>query len=247
MSTPRFAVLCIAEREDACAKVLALLPFRFRLVTKPRDLMRSCVEGDVIGALVDTVSALRVGIHEMAAIYDMGINMPVMRVSGWESGEPVAMCNAPFKKSPLLVALTQISQQDPSWNHPLYTRRNLRVPLPSRVLLNPGTPEETRGYCSNASIGGVYVMSWAPPTEGSTVRIRLLDLPFPLECNALVRRSVTWEQASTVPGCGIVFNPEDIPDGYRHLIADVHFKRLAGGATAEVTTDIPDPSSVFPD
>ncbi|MEN9354071.1 MAG: hypothetical protein RL318_1396 [Fibrobacterota bacterium] len=246
MSTPKFAVLCIAEREESCTKVLAELPFRFRLVVRPRDLMRSCVEGDVIGALVDTVSALRVGIHEMAAIYDMGINMPVLRVSGWEAGEPVAMCNAPFKKMALLQALTQIAAEEPSWNHPLYPRRNLRVPLPSRVLINPGQPDEVRGYCSNASIGGAYVMTWEPPKEGTLVTVRLLDLPFPMECQAQVRRSVTWEQPSTVPGCGLIFTTDQIPDAYRHLIADVHFRRLAGGATAEVTTDIPNPSTVFP-
>lgn len=245
MSLPRFAVLCIAERESACTAVLGGLPFRFRLVVRPRDLMRSCVEGDVAGAIVDTVSALRVGIHEMAAIYDMGINMPVLRVSGWESGEPMAMCNAPFKKMPLPQALEEIARQDPSWNHPLYPRRNLRVPMPSRVLINPDTPQELRGYCSNASIGGIYVMTWQPPEEHSKVQVRLLDLPFPLECEATVKRSVTWEDAATVPGCGLTFAEDVLPEAYRHLIADVHFRRLAGGNTTEVTTDIPNPSTVF--
>jgi len=243
--TTRFVVLCVAEREAACTEVLSKLPFRFRLVVRPRDLMRSCLEGDVAAALVDSVSALRVGIHEMAAIYDMGINLPVLRVSGWESGEPMAMCNAPFKKLPILEALTQIAQADPGWNHPIYRRKNLRVPMPSRVLIERnGTVQQA--YCSNASIKGVYLICWDAPGMDEMVKLTFLDLPFPMSCNAVVRRQVPWHLPQGIPGCGLSYIDTQMPDQYRHWIVDIHFQRQTGSGSAEISTDIPEPSSVLP-
>jgi PilZ domain len=243
--TTRFVVLCIAEREAICTEVLSKLPFRFRLVVRPRDVMRSCLEGDVAGALIDAVSALRVGIHEMAAIYDMGINLPVLRVSGWEAGAPMAMCNAPFKKLPILEALTQISQDDAGWQHPIYSRKNLRVPMPSRVLIQSNGVAQ-KAYCANASIKGAYLICWDAPSQDEVVNVTFLDLPFPMSCDAVVRRNVPWNSPKSIPGCGLSYLEDQMPDEYRHLIVDIHFQRQTGSNTTEISTDIPEPSSVFP-
>ncbi len=240
----RFVFLCIAERQAICTAILSQLGHDFELVTHPREVVRLCVEGDVAGVLLDTISSVRVGIHEMAAVYDMGINIPVLRVSGWEAGVPIAMCNAPFRKGPLEQSLREIVSGDPSWNHPTYLRRTLRVPLPTRIEIRDDA-EEIKGYGINASVTGTFVLTWDSPRLGEIVTVRFLDLPFSFETKARVCRSTPWDAAKKIPGCGLAFL-EKPPEDFRHMIADIHFRRIAGMSTECAGAEFLDPEAVFP-
>jgi hypothetical protein len=240
----RFALLCIAERKATCTRALSRLGHPFELVAHPREVVRLCVEGEVAAVLLDTISSVRVGIHEMAAVYDMGIDIPVLRVSGWDGQEPIAMCNAPFRKGPLEQCLREIASDDPSWSHPIYRRHSLRVPLPTRIEIRDGRGT-LKGYGVNASVTGIFALCWDPPDVQELVELHFLDLPFLFQAQARVHRNAPWDGSRQIPGCGLSF-VERTPDIYRHMISDIHFRRLSKMVVDDPGTEIYDPGSVFP-
>lgn len=240
----RFVLLCVAEREAICRQVLARFDYQFELVEHPREVVRLCVEGDVAGVLLDTISSVRVGMHEMAAVYDMGINIPVLRVSGWEADAPIAMCNAPFRKGELGQCLREITAHDPSWRHPTYARSTLRVPMPTRILIQ-NELAEIKGYGVNASVTGIFAVAWEPPRLETIVALHFLDLPFSFKAKARVCRATPWETPGRIPGCGLAFL-EKPPSDFCHMIAEIHFRHLSGASTDNSTSEISDPAVIFP-
>lgn len=174
-------------------------------------------------------TTLHAGVSETAPLYELGIDLPILRCNQSETGVWTAMCQAPFKRLPLSGALKEIAQLDPSWRHPKYLRRFVRVPLLSRLRFrSKGAGDWVRGNCSNASISGLFLMTLNTLPIGSEIEIELVDVG---GSGGIVRGTVTWvhswEDGPHLPGMGIDFDLESVSKEFRTFLAETYLRRKA--------------------
>lgn len=227
MSSPRkrsFLVVCTDERKPLFEE--ALQGSDFRQVTSVMAAVRDCVSHPPMGVLLDLASTLHAGVAETAPLYDLGIDLPILRCTGTKADALVAMCQAPFKRLPLSEALTEIAAGDPSWRNPANPRRYVRVKRNIRVLFrSAGAEHWVRGNAQSISISGLFLMTLDAPAVGTDVEIRILDAGEDIELRGSIVWVHHWEDGSHLPGCGVNFDPESVPAQMGRLLADWFFQK----------------------
>ncbi|MBK8803792.1 MAG: PilZ domain-containing protein [Fibrobacteres bacterium] len=219
-----FLVVCTDERRALFEE--ALQAYDFRQVTSVTAAVRDCVSHPALAVLLDLASTLHAGVAETAPLYELGIDLPILRCTGTKADAMVAMCQAPFKRVSLLDALGEIASGDPSWKNPANPRRYVRVKRNIRVQFRVNNTEHWhRGNAQSISISGLFLMTLDPPHIGSDVQIRILDLEEPLELTGSAVWVHHWEDGRHLPGCGLSFDPEAIPPQLGGLLADWFFQK----------------------
>ena len=225
MTQRSFLLLSTEDRRPLFDEVLADRPVR--RVTSVFEAVRECVTDPPLAVLMDLSSTLHSGVAETAPLYDLGIDLPVLRCTGGEQEPLIALCQAPFKRVPLTQALEEILRSDPSWKHPTNIRRFVRVSCSVRALFSlPNSQNWVRANTQSMSVSGLFLICQETLPVGSDVLVRILDCG---EEEILVSASVVWvhrwEEGPHLPGCGLDFDRSSVPDALGHFLANWFFKR----------------------
>jgi len=225
MNQRSFLLLVSEDRRTVYGDVMGERPARF--VSTAYDAVRQCVSDPPLALLLDLATTLRAGVAETAPLYELGIDLPILRCSGGDQGALIAMCQAPFKREPLGLALEEIIQGDPTWKHPSNLRRFVRVSHGTRVLFSAvGSEDWKRANSQSLSVSGLFVLSQDVPAVGTDVLLRLLDCgEREISVSASVAWVHRWEEGPHLPGCGVNFDPSTVPDTLGHFLANSFFKR----------------------
>jgi hypothetical protein len=225
MNQRSFLLLVSEDRRTVYEEVTGERPFR--VVSSAYEAVRQCVSDPPLALLMDLATTLRAGVAETAPLYELGIDLPILRCSGTEQGALIAMCQAPFKREPLAVALEEIIQGDPTWKHPSNLRRFVRVSHGTRVLFSAvGAEDWKRGNAQSLSVSGLFVLSQELPAVGTDLLLRVLDCgDGEISLSASVAWVHRWEEGPHLPGCGLNFDPSTVPDSLGHFLANSFFKR----------------------
>ena len=217
-------LVCSPERADLYPAAVEGCGLELRTVGTVQDAVRDCVADPGRAVMIDMTTTLHAGVSETAPLYELGIDLPILRCTQSENLVWTAMCQAPFKRLPLLAALKEIAQKDPSWHHPKFLRRYVRVPLVSRVRFRlPGKSEWRRANCSNASISGLYLLTHDIEPIGTEVEVEIMDAGAPTGIlKGMITWSHAWEDGPHLPGMGIDFDLGTVPQVYRRFLADAY-------------------------
>lgn len=220
-----FLLVSTQERRELFLPVLA--NYQARFATSVAEAVRACVSDPPMAALLDLASTLHAGVAETAPLYDLGIDLPILRCTGATSEALVAMCQAPFKRLPLPQALMEIASGDSSWRNPANPRRYVRVRRNLRAVFRArGAETWTRANAQSISISGMFLLTLDPPTAGTEVEVQLLDASAePLVIRADVVWVHRWEEGTHLPGCGLNFNTESVPPELGALLAEWFFQK----------------------
>lgn len=191
------------------------------------DGVRHCVSDPPAAVLMDLASTLHAGVSETAPLYDLGIDLPILRCTGGNGQPWISMCQAPFKRLPLEQAIAEIAAGDPSWKHPVNLRRFVRVNQNARVWFRK-SPEGDwiKANCQSMSVSGLFLLTLDPAPVGSDIELRILDTT-PLEvkiCGSVVWIH-HWDDGPHIPGCGVNFDRDTVPDSFRDYLAHSFFSR----------------------
>ncbi|HXP90532.1 MAG TPA: PilZ domain-containing protein [Fibrobacteria bacterium] len=225
MNLRSFLLLASEDRRLLYEEVLAGLPVR--AVATAFEAVKQCVSDPPLALLMDLATTLHAGVADTAPLYDLGIDLPILRCSGGEQGAFVAMCQAPFKREPLAIALDEIAHGDPTWKHPSNLRRYVRVSLGTRILFAcAGTEDWKRGNAQSMSVSGLFVLSQETAAVGTDILLRILDCgDAEITVSASVAWVHRWEEGPHLPGFGLNFDPASVPDSLGHCLANSFFKR----------------------
>lgn len=191
------------------------------------DAVRHCVSDPPLAVLMDLASTLHTGVAETAPLYDLGIDLPILRCTGGSPSPWIAMCQAPFKRVPLENALSEIASGDPTWKHPSNPRRFVRVNINARLMfrVKPSDPW-IRANSQSMSVSGVFMQTLEPPEVGTDIDLKILDI---LQEEIQIKASVVWLhrwiEGPHQPGCGLNFDRSTVPDTLGHFLADSFFKK----------------------
>lgn len=220
-------LVCSADRVRLYEGLATILRLELRIAASAVEALHATVADPGRAILIDMASTLHAGVSESARLFDLGIAIPILRCTQNEAGAWTAMCQAPFKRLPLPVALREIAQGDASWTHPKFVRRYARAPLVSRVRFRvAGSQGEWhRGNTLNASAGGIFLLTQQVESIGSELELDLFDVP---EVGALrgdIVWASSWDDAPRLPGMGIHLDPATVSQAYRKHIADQFTRR----------------------
>jgi len=221
-------LVCSPERAGLYPAVVEGSGLELRSVPTVADAVRGCVADPGRAVLVDMTTTLHAGVSETAPLYEMGIDLPILRCTQVESGEWTAMCQAPFKRLPLRVALQEIAQRDASWRHPKFVRRYVRVPVASRVRfrLKGSSAPWRRANCSNASISGLFLLTQEIEPIGSELEIEILDTGSSTEgIRGFVTWSHGWDDGPHLPGMGVDFDLSSVPSAFREFLGEAYTRK----------------------
>jgi hypothetical protein len=225
MTKRSLLLLSTEDRRPLFDEVLADRPVR--CVTSVFDAVRACVTDPPLAVLMDLSSTLHSGVAETAPLYDLGIDLPILRCTGGGEGPWIAMCQAPFKRVPLAQALDEIFLFDPSWKHPTNIRRFVRVSCAARARFSPRDGEEwTRANTQSMSVSGLFLVSQESPPVGTDLLVRVMDCgEQEIQVSASVVWVHRWEEGPHLPGCGLDFDRSTVPETLGKFLANSFFKR----------------------
>lgn len=221
-------LVCSADRASLYEGCTAGTGLELRIVHSSMDAVRGVVEAPGRAVLVDMASTLHAGVSETARLYDLGIDMPILRCSQGEDGVWIAMCQAPFKRLPLSTALGEIAHGDASWRHPKFVRRFVRVRLQVRVRFRrSGEATWRRGNTLSASIADVFILSLEGEPVGTELELELLDVGDGQIRNVqgVVTRALSWDDGPRLPGMGVSLDSTTVPSEYRQYLADLYVRQ----------------------
>jgi hypothetical protein len=220
--------LALCATKEATEIYRGLIPAEIQIesFTSVSEIIKLCVANPPDAILVDMASTLHVGTSDTAPLYELGIDLPVLRCTQSPNGQWIAMCQAPFKRLELVQAVQEILSGDPSWRHPKYVRRFVRVDFMGRARFRPAGGEWVRGNFTSASISGLFLLSLEGMDVGAELEIEALDTTDP---PPVIRGNVTWvhrwEDGPHLPGMGIDFERASVPPEFRMFLANEHVRR----------------------
>ena len=225
MGRPTFLLLASPERQPLFDEVLR--DVACHRISTVLEAVKQCVSDPPSAVLMDLASTLHAGVSETAPLYDLGIDLPILRCTGGGEVPWVAMCQAPFKRVPLEQALTEIASGDATWKHPVNMRRFLRVNQNARVWFRrKSVGEWRRGNCQSMSVSGLFLLTLDPEPVGTEVELRILDTtPEEVTVEGLVVWNHMWEDGSHIPGSGVNFDRSSVPESFRDYLANSFFSR----------------------
>lgn len=225
MGSCTFLLLASAERQPLFDDVLeGVVCHR---VTSVLDAVKQCVSDPPAAVLMDLASTLHAGVSETAPLYDLGIDLPILRCTGGGGAPWVAMCQAPFKREPLSKALAEICAGDISWKHPVNMRKFVRINQNARVWFRrQGTEEWRRGNCQSMSVSGLFLLTLDPEPVGTEIELRILDTAIEeVAISGAVIWNHKWEDGPHIPGSGVNFDRSTVPESFRDYLANSFFSR----------------------
>ena len=227
-SNPYFLCLCGSERQPPLALACAGSEHRVEFHDQIETLLSRALDQPPLGLILELATAIRFGAERMSKFLNLGVNWPVMRCAISPDGEARIMCFEPPHGEPLLDALSAIAAHDPSWKHPRFIRKHLRLNIPGRVKLREAENEPWfSGNLEGISCGGCFViMTHGAPAIGSPVELEMHDFQ---PKSQRVRGRITWQRrwsdSLELPGVGIEFEAASISAEFRHNIT--HSPQLA--------------------
>lgn len=217
---PQVHLMCTPGREAPYLELAASPGFEVRLAPSSIDAFKDVVSDPGKALLVDMPSALHAGVSETGRLFDLGIDMPILRCTQAEDGSWTAMCQAPFKRMPLPQALREIAEGGGSWKHPKFVRRYVRVPLQTRARFRrSGETAWMEGNIVNASAGGVFLLSMQVLDVGTQLDLELLDVATGISMAGLVAWVHRWEDGPRLPGMGVQLESGSVTPLFRKALA----------------------------
>ena len=225
MGACSFLLLASAERQPLFDEVLE--GYACHRVASVLEAVKQCISDPPAAVLMDLASTLHSGVSETAPLYDLGIDLPILRCTGGNGAPWVAMCQAPFKRDPLSKALTEICAGDASWKHPVNMRKFVRINQNARIWFRrQGSPEWRRANCQSMSVSGLFLMTLDPEPVGTEIDLRILDTGVnEVAASGTVIWNHKWEDGSHTPGSGVNFDRSTVPESFRDFLANSFFSR----------------------
>lgn len=218
---PYFLCLCSAEHQPQLRSQCAGAPHVVEFVETIDELLKKGLQHPPLGLVLEISTAVRLGAERMSRFLNLGVNWPIMRCAMGPEGAARVMCFEPPHGEPLVTALDAIAAGEPSWQHPRFKRRHLRLNLPGRVRVRQLGEERWRyGNLQGVSCGGCFVaMTSDAPPICSVVDVELVDFdPKSLQVRGSVVWGRTWEESIELPGIGIEFDQATVHDNFRAYI-----------------------------
>jgi hypothetical protein len=219
--SPYFLGLCAVERQPPLAEICAGSGQRVVFVDDIGELLKHAIRQPPLALILEIATVVRCGAERMSKFLNLGVSWPVMRCSLQPDGEARIMCFEPAHGEPLLTALSAIAADDPSWRHPRFRRRHLRLNLPGRVRLRTTSEGPWRhGNLQGISCGGCFaIMTSDAPPVGAAVELELVDfVPASLPLRGKVAWTRPWEAGIELPGIGVEFDPTSVGDDFRGFL-----------------------------
>lgn len=220
-----FLLLASAERQPLFDAVLE--GYSCYRVASVLEAVKQCVSDPPAAVLMDLASTLHAGVSETAPLYDLGIDLPILRCTGGGDAPWVAMCQAPFKRVPLSQALSEICAGDVTWKHPVNMRKFVRINQNTRVLFRrEGVGDWRRANCQSMSVSGMFLLTLDPEPVGTDIELRVLDTGVEeVPIAGTVVWNHKWEDGSHIPGSGVNFDRATVPESFRDFLANSFFGR----------------------
>jgi hypothetical protein len=225
MGSCSFVLLASTERQPLFDEVLeGISCYR---VASVLEAVKQCVSDPPAAVLMDLASTLHSGVSETAPLYDLGIDLPILRCTGGSGAPLVAMCQAPFKREPLSKALTEIGSGDASWKHPVNMRKFVRINQNARVWFRKqGAEGWRRANCQSMSVSGLFLLTLDPEPVGAEIELRILDTGSDeVAISGSVIWNHKWEDGPHIPGSGVNFDRTTVPETFRDFLANSFFTR----------------------
>lgn len=221
------AFLLLASAERQCLFDELLEGIACYRVTSVLEAVKQCVSDPPAAVLMDLASTLHAGVSETAPLYDLGIDLPILRCTGGNGAPWVAMCQAPFKREPLSKALSEICSGDGSWKHPVNMRRFVRINQNARVMFRRrGAKEWRRANCQSMSVSGMFLLTLDPEPVGSEIEMRILDAGSDeVAISGSIIWNHKWEDGPHIPGSGVDFERPTVPESFRDYLANSFLNR----------------------
>ena len=225
MNKRSFLLLSTPERQGLFDEVLE--GRAARIVHSVREVVRQCVCDPPLAVLIDLSSTLHSGVAETAPLYNLGIDLPILRCTGGGPQNPwIAMCQAPFKRLPLSQAVEEIGAGEISWKHPVNLRRYVRVAHNARILFSSEDGLWRKGNAQSMSVSGLFLLTQDAPAVGTDIRLRILDCgEGELSLKATTDWVHKWDEGPHLPGCGLNFDRATVDDALSSFLADVFLKQ----------------------
>lgn len=219
--SPYFLCLCGSDRQALLANACAPGTHRVEFYDQIENLLSRALEEPPQGLILELATAIRFGAERMSKFLNLGVNWPVMRCAIGQDGDARVMCFEPPHGESLADALSGIAQRDPSWHHPRFVRKHLRLNIPGRVKLRSVAQDHWRqGNLQGISCGGCFVvMTQDAPSLGDEVELELVDVkPAAQRVVGRVTWERRWSDTLALPGVGIEFDADLVSDELRHFI-----------------------------
>ncbi len=217
---PRIFVLCLEERQGLYKPHCDKWGERVRFVANIDDLFMEAADTPPQGVLVDIMTSVRMGAAVMNPLLNLEMAWPVARCRTAPDGNVSVICSEPRHNEHLAVALEGMLTEDPTWRHPRYKRRFIRVNVECRVrIFCEGETDWRVGNAQNVSMAGAFVFMHSPPPRGVKIQLEFRDiLPAPTTHEAITVWSRGWEVGPALPGLAIQFDPKIIDENLRQKI-----------------------------
>jgi hypothetical protein len=228
-SNCRFFLLCSQERKTLYDPLLALCPHPVDVLFSVEDLLFKCRTQSPSGVLVDIASAARLGGALLKSFFEMEVGWPRMRCAVHPGGACTVMCTEPEWTGPFAEALDSIARCDPVWNAKWH-RKDFRLDFQCRVRWHGDDKTAWKlGNTLDLSCGGAFIVIYDPPLKGRTIEVEFHDLlEQPTSLRATVCWTRRWDESTALPGVGVQFDPEHLPQDLGAAI-----KNLIGFAALE--------------
>lgn len=214
-------LMCSPERETLYRELVSPVALELRVSANPNDAYKAVVSDPGKAILVDMPTALHAGVSETGRLFDLGIAMPILRCSHAEDGAWTAMCQAPFKRLPLPLALREIADGSDSWKHPKFVRRYVRIPFRSRVRFRKiGDSPWLLGNVQNACAGGLFLLTMHVEEIGARLELELVDVGNGVTMTGSVVWRHLWDEGPSFPGMGLQLDSGAIPPKFRLGLAE---------------------------
>lgn len=218
---PYFLCLCSAERQPLLAEHVARSPHRVEFVEQVEEVLVRGLDRPPLALLLEISTAIRFGAERMSRFLNLGVSWPVMRCVVGPDGDARVMCFEPPHGEALLPALDAIAAGDPSWQHPRFQRRHLRLHIPGRARVRVLDEERWRvGNLMGISCGGCFIaMTSDAPRLRDAVELEAIDFPADAQhVRGTVVWTRTWEESLEIPGVGIEFDPATVSETFRRHV-----------------------------
>lgn len=217
-----FLLLCCRENREYFEAEFAQAGAQVVTASSIEEVLRYGFMLPPLAIVIDTYSATRIGTEKISGLFNLGVAWPVMRANLADHREIRVICLEPVKSQSLASAIAEIASGDPTWIHPRFFRKSMRIDLRTRARIRESSGEPWRqANLLSMSVGGAYlVLGEAVPAKGASVEVEILDLrPRPLYTRGKIAWRRTWEDGPDLPGVGVEFDPDAVTSELRTLVA----------------------------
>ncbi len=193
-------------------------------VRTPSELICHCLQSSPVCAMVDIATIVRGKSTEMNALFELNVRWPVHRVRVGSDGSGQMMRLKPPLSADLRHAMREIASGESVWLSGCSTRAHLRAVVKLRGRYRRVGEDAAQMRTTNLralSIGGCYVVTYEELDVGDALELEILDI----DAGAvMVRANVVWirrwSESSQLPGAGLGFEVDALPDALHAALGD---------------------------